>query len=203
VAQLNGNASGHWLIDITPTPSQGVGFENKTGNQFKLTGSHYDFQFEGQSNTTSGIKIKIEIIQVVGQPYSTVSDIMGRYITNTKFVRTSGGAVANVYDMNSDRDQDYFTNFRVLKRKFVYLKNDDLTGEVVVNRVKFGMKYKNFHVRTNDNDPNLSRGQILMLITADRGNISATPSTNTGIPVAGAFTGASFQYENIHYFVDN
>ncbi len=67
VAQLNGNNSGHWLIDITPTPTQGTGFENKTGNQIKLVSSHFDFQFIAQSANIAGMTIKIELIEVVGQ----------------------------------------------------------------------------------------------------------------------------------------
>lgn len=204
VAQLYGNSSGHWLIDITPTPAQGTGFENKTGNQIKLTSSHYDFQFIAQSANISGNRLKIQIIQVVGQPFSTVSDIMGKFIVNTKFIKTSGGLIANVYDINSDRDQDYFNNFKVLKTVYTSIKNDDMSGEIQSSRIKFGMKYKNFHIRTNDNDPTLSKGQLIMLITADKGNWSTTvASTNTGVPVTATNTGVAFDYDNIHYFVDN
>lgn len=204
VGQLNGNSSGHWLIDITPTPTQGTGFENRTGNQIKLVSSHFDFQFIAQSANISGMRLKLQIIQVLGQPFSTVSDIMGKFITNTKFIKTSGGAVANVYDINSDRDQDYFNNFRVLRTIYTYLKQDDMSGEIQSSRIKFGLKYRNFHIRTNDNDPTLSKGQLIMLITADKGNWSSTTaSTNTGVPIVAINTGAAFDYENIHYFVDN
>lgn len=201
VGQVNINNSGHWLLDITPNPSQGVGYDNKTGNSIKVVGSHFDFQFFSQVNCSNGCKLKIQVVQVMGQPFSTISDVMGRYIQNNKFI--TGGTI---YDLNSDRDQDYFKNFRVLITKTVWIKNDDINGEVNMRRIKFGTKYgKNgFHVRNNDNDPTLASGQIFMLITADRGNANGTTaSTLSKVPVSGTATGVWFDYENVHYFVDN
>lgn len=198
LGQVNFNNSGHWLADITPNPQQGVGVENKTGNSIKVVGSHFDFQFWAQHAMISGQRIKIQVIQVLGQPFSTVTDILGKFITPTAFV--TGGTI---YDINSDRDQDYYKNFRVLLTKYAYLKPDDMSGETSVARVKFGMKY-NMHIRNNNNDPTLSSGQLIMLITADRGNCnSANNSGLGGVPVIPANTGSVFRFENVHYFVDN
>ena len=61
VGQVNINNSGHWLLDITPNPSQGVGYDNKTGNSIKVVGSHFDFQFFSQVNCSNGCKIKIQV----------------------------------------------------------------------------------------------------------------------------------------------
>lgn len=203
VGQVNINNSGHWLIDITPNPAQGVGFEQKTGNSIKVVGSHFDFQFYGQANCVNGCKLKIQVVKVLGQPYNTVSDVMGKFIQNNKFITGAGGT--GIYDLNSDRDQDYFKNYRVVLTKTVWIKNDDISGEINMKRIKFGTKYgKGFHVRNNDNLPDLSSGQIFMLITADRGNANgATASTLSKVPVQGAATGVWFDYENVHYFVDN
>lgn len=203
VAQVNINNSGHWLIDITPNPAQGVGFDQKTGNSIKVVGSHFDFQFYGQANCSNGCKLKIQVVKVMGQPYSTISDVMGKFIVNNKFITGAGGT--GIYDLNSDRDQDYFKNYRVILTKSVWIKNDDISGEVNMKRIKFGTKYGKggLHVRNNDNNPDLSSGQIFMLITADRGNSSATASTLQKVPIVGATTGVWFDYENVHYFVDN
>lgn len=198
-AQLaNSTGSGHWLLDMTPNPSQGLGYQNKIGSSIKLHSTHFDFQFTGQVSTVSAIKIKIEVIQVVGQPFSNVQDIMGKYIMPNNFITG-----ATIYDVSSARDPDYFKNFRVLKRKYVILPEDQMTGDVPLRQISMGLKYKNHHVRNNDNDPTLSQGQILLLITADRGNAGTITSTAQGAAIQAANTGVKFGYDITHYFYDN
>jgi len=198
VAQVNGNSSGHWLLDLTPNISQGNGYNQKNGNSFKWHSSFLDFQFQQQSATNGALRIKIQLIKVVGQALSTVSDIMGKYILPTNF--TSG----TVYDINSPRNPDYFKNYIVLKTKYVSLPADNLSGQLSIKRVKMGIKYKNHHVRTNGNDPTITMGQVLLLITSDRGNCSTTTtSTITGIPDGTINSGAIFLAEFTHYYYDN
>lgn len=199
VGQLaNATGSGHYLLDITPNPSQGVGFNNKTGNSIKLHSSHFDFQFSGQANTASAIRLKIQVVKVIGQPFTTMSDVMGRFVLSNNFI--TGGTI---YDINSNRDPDYFKNFRVLKTMYTTLPADQTGTDTPVKQVSMGIKYRNFHIRNNDNDPTLSMGQIFILITADRGNIGGTASTVTGAPVLGPATGATYAYNIVHYFYDN
>ncbi len=202
VGQVNGNTSGHFLLDITPNIAQGVGYNQKSGNSFKLHSSHIDFQMLSQGSNISGCKLKIQVIRVFGQPFSTVSDVMGKFITVNPFIY-NGASIATVYDSNSPRDPDYYRNYKVLKTQTCWLKNDDITGESVMKQLQIGLKYKNFHIRTNDNDPTLSSGQILLLITADRGNTSGVASTLTGISQTSAYTGAQFRMIQTHYFYDN
>lgn len=198
VGQVNAAVSGHWLTDLTPNVPQGVGVSQKTGNSFKWHSSFLDFQFQQQSNVGSPLTLKIEIVKVVGLPYTNVSDILGKYIESTAF--TTG----TVYDINSPRDPDYFKNFVLLKRKYVKLPMDNISGQLVLKRVKLGLKLKNHHVRTNNNDPTFSMGQVFMLITADNGNANAsTASTILGIPNNAANTGVTFLAEFTHYFYDN
>lgn len=198
IGQVNGNSSGHWLLDLTPNIQQGDGYNQKNGNSYKWHSSFLDFQFQQQTATNGALRIKIQLIKVVGQALSTVSDIMGKFIEPTSF--TSG----IVYDINSPRDPDYFKNYIVLKTKYVYLPADNLNGQLSMKRVKMGIKYKNHHVRTNNNDPTITMGQVLILITADRGNCSSTTaSTITGIPDGTINSGASFLGEFTHYYYDN
>lgn len=199
IGQLaNATGSGHWLIDMTPNPSQGLGYQNKIGSSIKLHSTHFDFQFTGQTSTISAIKLKIEVIKVEGLPYSNVQDIMGKYILPNNFL--TGGSI---YDVSSARDPDYFKNFRVLKRRYITLPADQMTGDVPLRQVSMGLKYKNHHVRNNDNDPTLSQGQILILITADRGNAGSVLSTVGGAAITTPNTGVRFGYDITHYFYDN
>lgn len=199
VGQLaNATGSGHFLLDVTPLPSQGTGYNQKTGNSIKVNSTHIDFQIAGQLNNISGCKLKFQLVQVIGQPFVTLTDILGKFIMPNSFA--SGGTI---YDINGSRDPDYFKNFRVVAQKIVTLPVDQITGDIPVKQFSMGCKYKEFHVRTNDNDPTLSMGQLFLIITADRGNIGGTNSTVSGVPIVQSGTGCNFGYEITHYFYDN
>lgn len=199
VGQINGNSSGHFLADLTPNVQQGVGFNQKTGNSFKWVSSHLDFQFITQTAQNQPIKLKIEIVKVVGLPYTNVSDVLSKYIEPTSFI------VGNsVYDIHSPRDPDYFKNFVVLKRKYVTIPVDQINNQIQFKRVSVGLKLKKHHVRTNNNDPTVSMGQVFMLITADSGNCNnATVGGFTGVITNAINTGVTFNSEWTHYFYDN
>ena len=196
VGQVDAANSGHFLLDVTPNPVQGTGYNQKTGNSIKMTSAHYDFQFFGQTSNVSGMRIKMEWIQVIGQPFSAVTDILGKYIVTNTFLSGS------IYDINSNRNPDYFKNYRVVRRKYVKLEPDSISGEINFRQVSVGLKLS-LHIRSSLNDPTLSNGQLLLLITADRGNKGSTTSSITGIAEAAANTGANFNYTFTSYFVDN
>ena len=56
VAQVNVNASGHYIVDVTPVPPQGDGYNNRQGNSIKLHSSHYDFFFKSKVLTLARLK---------------------------------------------------------------------------------------------------------------------------------------------------
>lgn len=198
--QIAGNASGHFLMDISPKPLQGTGHSEKTGNSIKLHSSHMMFQFAGLTNCVSGYTAKIQLIKVIGEPYITPSDIMGEFISANLFI-----AGTNIYDNVSQRDPDYFKNFMVLKTKYVKLRADQITGDVQSKVVNIGMKYKDYHFKTDNDTTTMSSGQLLLLITADTGNASnATAwSGSSAVFNGGTYTGGSLRYQIQHYFYDN
>nr|UOF76869.1 capsid protein [Cressdnaviricota sp.] len=198
VAQVNGNNSGHFLIDLTPNVSQGIGFNNKIGNSIKWHSSFLDMQFSTQNANISGQTLKIEIVKVVGQPFTTVSDVLGRYIEPTAFI--GGGTI---YDLHSPRDPDYFKNYVVLHRRYVKIPEDSISSQMQVKRIQIGLKLKNHHVRTNDNDPTLTMGQVFMIITADQGNFSTSTASTLAVPTQAVSTGVDIRYQFVHYFYDN
>lgn len=81
---------------------------------------------------------------------------------------------------------------------------DSITSGLYVKNIKFGVTYKNHHVRFNSNTTQHTVGQLLMYIQPDTGNCSTvTGSTLSGVPVTQINTGATFNYNITHYFVDN
>lgn len=197
-AQVSVNTSGHFIVDVTPNPTQGNGYNQKSGSSIKWNSSHYDFQITGQGSCLSGITLKMQWVKVVGLPYATLADIFGKFISPNPFI--TGGTI---YDINSNRDPDYFKNFVVIKTQYVTLRPDSVTGDIPVKQISTGLKLKNHHVRNNDNDPTLSMGQIFLLITANTGNSGATNSTCVGMANNTALSGIGFQYIRTDYFYDN
>ena len=170
-----------------------------TGSSVKWASSHLNFQFGAQDSTVySGMRLKIQLIRIQGQALSLVSDILGKFIMPNPFV--NGGTV---YDMNSDRDPDYFRNYRVIMTKIVTVPPDTVGTDIPVKQVKFGVKFGH-HIRCDNNVPTVASGQVVLLITADRGNHSTnTASTLNGISIPNFNRGIRFQYGFTHYFYDN
>lgn len=197
VAQIYNNVTGHYIVDVTPNPSQGSAFNQKSGSSIKWHSSHYDFQIWGQSANVSGMKLKLEWVKVVGLPYASLNDVFGKYIQPNPFI--SG----TVYDISASRDPDYFKNFVVIKRQYMTLAPDVITGDIPVTQRQLGFKLRNHHVRNNDNDPTLASGQVFLLITADRGNWGPTASTLTGVSNQLANSGVFFSWTRTDYYYDN
>lgn len=198
VGQVSGNSSGHYLIDLTPGLTQGTGFQNRVGNSVKLHSSFISFQFTGQTNTASGIRLKIQLVKVVGACYSTISGVMSKFINPNQFL------TGTFYDMTSSRDPDYFKNFKILSTKYVGIQPDAISGQIETKYVNMGVKYKNHHIRYEEDTSTVTMGQIFLIITADRGNCNlSTANTTTGVPIQSALTGLNFSYAHTHYFYDN
>lgn len=206
IAQVNSNQSGHYLFDMTPQPNNGTGYNERIGNQIKVVATHIDFQFTAQSNCTAGNKIKVQLVQVVGIPYSTISDVMGKFVIPTKFITTSGGGPASIYDAYSDRQKDYYKSFRVLRTKMFYMpKEDSNVQELPSKRCTFGCKFKGgLKVTTLKDQPDIAKGQVFLLITCSRGNSSLGSASSLINNVDSRIqSGINMAYEMTHYFVDN
>lgn len=201
IGQVVGNASGHYLVDLTPNPSQGTGYNQRTGNSIKWSSSYFDLQFRQQANAVSPIRGRIYLVQVKGTPYGTVSNVMGQFIAANTFIGDQ-----TIYDWYSQRNPDYFQDFRVIRTKTFKVQMDQYSGQSMITSVRFGMKLKNFHVRWSLDTATVSQGQIFMLIVLDNGNASgATVNTSTSNNVANTAvnTGVYYAYNIQHYYIDN
>lgn len=198
VGQISTNSSGHFLLDFTPVIAQGTGYNQRTGNSVKWHSSFLDLQFIQQVNQISRMRFKIQLVKVVGLPYSTMSNVMGKFIEPTAFV--TGGTI---YDYNSPRNPDYFRDFVVLRTVYATMKADSTTGDSAIVRKKIGIKFKDHHIKTDLNTSTLTQGQVFLLITCDQGNCGGSVSTLTNVAQTAASTGALLNYEFTHYYYDN
>nr|WPR18726.1 MAG: capsid protein [Owegonang virus 21] len=201
LGQVDGNNSGHLLVDFTPVPSQGDGFNNRQGQSIRWKASHYSFFVQRQTNNVARCTMKIQLIKVIGEPFTTLSNILGRFIEPDRWINTG-----TVYDTASDRKPEYFRNFRVLRTKTITFPGADYAGQAVLTQkiVNFGLKLPKHHVKWNNNSNTLTSGQVLCLITMDTGNSSATTtSTLDSIANNQTNTGLFVNCNKVDYYYDN
>lgn len=204
-----------FCTEITPFPTSGTGYNQREGSSIKLHSSLMRFQLYQQSQTSSPIKISIQIIKVVGATqnisYSTAgggsstlpTGLINLYDVNP-FIGAGTGTMGQIIDYNSQRNQDNFKDYVVLRKKNFTLKNDALGSQTIIKDIKIPMRYKNHHVRFDKNTTNITEGQLFLLILCDNGNTNSTNTgTLTGVPNTGVNTGAMVQYAITHYYYDN
>lgn len=200
VGQVNGNSSGHFLLDLTPVVGQGTGYQNRIGNSVKWSSGHLQFLFQTQSAVTRPIKLELFIVKVIGEPFSSMSSVMGKFISNNPFITDQV-----IFDTYCARETDYFKNYRVLRRKSITL-NPSFSTERVVKDINLGYKLKEHHIKWSADTATVSEGQIFLLIVASCGNSSvstANTSTSGGVPAQSVSTGVEMKYNFTQYFIDN
>lgn len=200
LGQVNGNSSGHYMLDLTPVLNQGTGTANRTGASVKWHSSHLNFFMQPQANVVKRQQATIYVVKVVGQPFTTLTDILGKFLLSNQFITDQA-----IYDTVSERDEDYFKNFRVIRKKNVVF-NPSFSGELEPKNVKMGFKLKNHHIKWNDDSATVASGQIILMIVLNTGNASgATTNTSAsgGVYTQGISTGINFSYQHTHYFYDN
>lgn len=202
IGQINGNAVGYHGQDITPTPSQGDGYNNRTGSSIKLHSSNLRFMFVEQANTMSDLRFKVMLFEVKGKP-TTAATAANEIFQANPFT--------GIIDYNSTRNPDYYKDYKLLRIRHAKIPMNpaSLVGQTGIKEIRVGMKYKSRHVRWDKNTSVVTSGQIIMFVFCDSGNCETTASTlvspynNTSIPVKGVLTGGLLNYYIDHFYYDN
>lgn len=200
IGQINGNAGGHIALDITPTPTQGDGYSNRTGSSVKLHSSNFRFFFTEQSSTMSDLRFKIMVFKVQGNA-TTAATAFSEIFNANPFT--------GIVDYNSSRNPDYFKDYKLIKTKYckIPMNPASLVGQQGVKEVRFGMKYRNHHVRWDKNTAVITSGQLVMFIFCNSGNAGAVPTSapwnGASIPVQAISTGGLENHYIEHYYYDN
>lgn len=198
IGQINGNntLTGAVYFDLTPPITQGVGFNQMTGNSVKLVSMAIFGQVKQQTSTRHPMRVKITLFKTNGIPQnvSTIGNNAQLYEQNP---------ITTCVDYNSQRNVNFFRDYSVIQTKYLYLQPDPVSGEIILKDFKFLMKMSH-HLKWNNNTTNLSAGQLAMCVTCDSGNSSAsTASTASNIPIVHVSSGASIQFYTRFYYVDN
>lgn len=200
LGQIIANGNGYGQFEITPLPSQGTGYSGREGSSILFKAFHLALQFRQQNNTLVPIKIDTYIVQTRN---GATLDATQMFQAN-KYIYAKDSV--SIIDANSARNPDYFGDFKVLKKKTIWIRQDQAsTSQVQTKNVHIGMKFrKGHHVRFsgNSNTPTNSRFFVLML--CDIGNGSAlTASSLTAVPYTTQLTGLYYNLDHVSYFIDN
>ena len=138
VGQVDGNASGHYIVGFSPNIPQGTTSADRIGKQVKLTSFHIDLQLYAQSSAISGNKFIFEIWDWVGQYSGTLGNFMPDVFTSNPFVTGQSQAI---YDNTANRQVSNFKNYRCVYRKVLYLQADDISTQTAVKNYQLGHRY--------------------------------------------------------------
>jgi len=199
VGQCNVNANGYHVFNATPQMAQGNTSITRVGNNINLISSHFKFQFQAMSNWNTGCRVKIMLIRVIGAPTSASLVPADMFLNNT-FI--TGGSII---DYNSDRNEQTFGNYQVLRTKTFRMKDNNHTNQLPIYTGSFGIKYKKHQIKFSaDGSTSIVAGQLIMLIVADNGNASTTlVSSLAGTASTGTLTGCYYQMDLSHWYTDN
>jgi len=183
VAQNAGAISGAYMLNITPSPNEGVTGGTRIGLSIKLVSCCIDLKFAQQANAVNDIKLRYFLIC---RPDSSVT-YSG---TQTRDQFLEPNPFSAVVDYWSNRDPEYFTNFRVIKTGVINLKQDQVTGGQSIVQKKIPLKL-NHHLKfPNDNSSVSTKNNFWLIVTASAGDTGTT-------------SGATMDYNARWYYTDN
>lgn len=214
VAQYNQTGAatainGCFVSDITPTPAQGVAYNQHEGSSIKLTSSYFKIQLYTQSAVSlPPVKVKIWIFAVKGSPINIATFVTNTFQTNPFLTTASYANVIN--DYNSPLDPDFFGTYSVLFQKEYLLPSCDVAGVLNIKDITIPMRYggvqgKGKHIRFQDNATTVMDGQMIMIIMSNAGNSNAANVgvAAGGVPVTAVNTGQYLNIAGMHYYYDN
>lgn len=201
VSQVYGNTDGWNCIDLSPTPAQGNGTNQRQGSEISLQSINFRIQFYQMSATYQPIKLKYHLVWVKGGDQSiTTTQFMNEFLSVNPF---------SVHrDYNSSRNSDYMTAFRVLRTGYCTLPCDpgSQVSQLTIKDGRLGCKFKKpLNIRYNGNLNTVAQGKIFLVVLADSGNYSTTTANTEAtlaVPVKEINTGAGFNYFVEYYFTD-
>lgn len=197
VGQVNGaNSQAFYLLDVTPVISQGITGTTRNGNSVKIHSMVLKGQLIQQSAAVQAQRIKVEFFMNKSTTLSTSGLIGAIYDPNT---------LNGLYDINSTRALDTYKNFYCVSRKYYTINQDNQANVTGFKDITIPLKFKSWHVKYDDNNSNsITNGQMIMIVTADSGNVNpSTTSTITTIPVIAPSTGSAFNFFINYWYYDN
>jgi len=195
IGQVDGGNTGAYIVDITPTISQGDGSSQRNGDSLKITGMLLEGMAYGQASTSQPIRIVMDLWTVPNQPSVTMNTTtLGEIFNNSP--------ISQVIDASSLRNPDYFRKYRKIATKSIYLTQDSFSGQTICRQWKLFMKLQH-HLHYVVGGAAITSGQIFATVRCDSGNKNVSNSGLPRIPTGIANTGAVWQMHSRYYYTDN
>lgn len=192
VGQVNANATGTFVVDATPVPTQGVSYQQRTGSSIKIVSAYHEYTFINQTNNNHKTEVQIEYWMIKGAPQTGSTFLSDIYNVNPG---------TNLIDLMSDIDPDYRGQAKCFMKKRFTVPAPHYSGQLVQKVVKVPMKLQH-HVRFNDDTATVTDGQIIVIIRADSGNYGLVSTVNNMLTQQ-TLSGLTFNYDLKYYYVDN
>lgn len=182
-AQFAGAATGAYAVDITPTISQGVTGNTRNGLSVKLVSCCADIQINQSTNTVSEFRYKWFIVCRPDASLTTNASVaLSQFFESNLF--------SGVVDYHSNRDPEFYHQFRVIKSGYGKLTSDQLATQTSYNQFKVPLKLKHHLKYNTDASTTTTKNQFFMFIVADSGDVTA-------------LTGGQVRFNMRYYYVDN
>lgn len=193
IGQSDANIDSSWAVDFTPRPASGSGYDERTGRSIKAVAMSLQYQVYQMPSCAHPMKIEFYLLRVMGAPQN-VQTVYNQFKLENP--------ITTVRDMMSNRDIDYFQDYRILKKFVCYLPQDGTSGTRVIKTGQINMKL-NHHIQFSGDTTGVTEGQVVLLAYADSGNSSSTASTLPNVVVPAANSGAGIQTYCKWWYVDN
>jgi len=206
VAQVNVNASGTRLFDITPLIAEGTSATTRNGDSIKFVSAYFQFMVSQQTSTSVGNKVSIELWHYNGGAVISEADALTALYQPTVF--------SSVIDYQSSRNIDKLGDFRMIRKMIVNVPAEQTSGVNVVKYVNMPIKFnkgKGHHVRysgstiTNNPLTDLANGrsQLFLVYRAESGNRNTGTASTLNVPIVATATGLIVQASYTMYYYDN
>lgn len=205
LGQVNANFANYFAQDITPTITEGVQYNARTGCSVKLSSACFKFQLTSMASTTQAVKIKYFIVQIDGGNTDSATTVATKMFEPNGFLTSLSGI--NIYDYNSRRDPDYYQDFKVIRSGVFKMKEQSIAGVSELKDITLLHRFnrgKGKHLRYDNDTATITHGKLFLIMLADCGNInSGSNCTLTGIPVKPVNTGINMNFDATYYYYDN
>jgi len=185
VGQYNGAVTGAHCSIITPYPIEGIGQGQRIGLSIKLVSCVLSLQVLQQVNCLNPIRIRWAVVcRPTNDTNPNAAGNLNSYYEVNPF--------STVVDYYSNRDPEYFTQFKTIKTGTVLLKPDQVSTQQSSIQIQVPLKL-NHHLKFNQDSSTITtKNQFLLMMTASNGDTQTS-----------AQTGAIFQYNVRWYYTDN
>lgn len=205
--QVNHNANGIYMLDVTPSITQGIDSDERIGNSLKLTGLSFPFQFNGSSECFTERKIRVMLFRVnaADNGVNATETIQDYYDLNP---------ITGIIDMNSPKAYRKHTHdgIKLIRQKTYTLAPcmlNSVGGDDDADDREYSSFMAKFNVKLNDvlrynasGDTAPDGTRYYMFIMADKGNVGSTTSS-LSVPIQRVDTGVRFRVAQRTWWVDN